>query len=216
MALARLTIALPDGTWAGDVSTSFPETSFQVIAALPGDGVGYHLVQLSGQDLSGALGAMDAHSTLSAVELVQADDRRAIVQFETETPMLLEAAGQAGLPIQLPIEIRDGTVTIEFTATRDRLSELADRLERHGISYEVDFVTEQMTRDSVLSEKQQSLLLEAVERGYYDTPRECTLTDLAQALEMSKSTVSERLHRIEGSIIKQFVAELPLEPPSDE
>ena len=216
MPLARLTITLPDGTWAGDVSSAYSETTFRVIAAMPGDGVGYHLVQITGDDLTGALRAMDDHPTLTAVELVQADDRRAIVQFESETPILLDAAGEAGLPIQLPIDIRKGAVTVEFTATRQRLSELADRFDRHDISFDVDYVSEQLNRESVLSEKQQSLLQEAVERGYYDTPRECTLTDLAQELEMSKSTVSERLHRIEGAIIKQFVAELPRGPRSDE
>jgi predicted DNA binding protein len=46
-----------------------------------------------------------------------------------------------------------------------------------------------------------------VERGYYDTPRTCTLTELADHLGIAKSTASERLHRAEGAIIRAFVAE---------
>ena len=216
MTLARLTITLPEGTWAGDVSERFPETTFRVIAALPGDEVGYHLVQVSGSSLTESVRAMATHPTLTAVEIVQADDRRAIVEFETETPMLLKAAGQAGLPIQLPIDIQNGTATVEFTASRSRLSELVHRLDHVGIPYEVDVVTEHPDLDSTLTEKQQTLLLEAVERGYYDTPRRCTLTDLARELDMSKSTASETLHRIEEAIVKQFVEELPPAPASDE
>lgn len=36
-----------------------------------------------------------------------------------------------------------------------------------------------------------------IERGYYDTPRRCTLTELADELDLAKSTCSERLHRAE-------------------
>lgn len=47
---------------------------------------------------------------------------------------------------------------------------------------------------------------EAIQRGYYDTPRECSLTDLAAALEISKSTASVVLHNAEETIIKEFFA----------
>lgn len=55
--------------------------------------------------------------------------------------------------------------------------------------------------------------VEAVEAGYYDTPRDCTLTDLAETVGLAKSTCSETLHRAEGQIIKQFVAESSTDGP---
>jgi predicted DNA binding protein len=58
------------------------------------------------------------------------------------------------------------------------------------------------------------LLRTAVERGYYDTPRRCTLTELAEALDMAKSTCSETLHRAEGKITKQFLTNAH-EPTAD-
>jgi len=60
----------------------------------------------------------------------------------------------------------------------------------------------------LLTDRQRELLLAAVDAGYYDTPRECSLTDLATELDMAKSTVSETLHRAEGTIIEEFVADL--------
>jgi predicted DNA binding protein len=52
------------------------------------------------------------------------------------------------------------------------------------------------------------VLLTAVECGYYDTPRECSLTELAGELGVAKSTCSETLHRIEEVVVKRFVREL--------
>lgn len=63
----------------------------------------------------------------------------------------------------------------------------------------------QFETDGQLTGTQYSLVVRAVELGYYDTPRECSLTDLAEAVGLAKSTVSETLHRAEGKLIKSVV-----------
>ncbi|MFB9804505.1 helix-turn-helix domain-containing protein [Haladaptatus pallidirubidus] len=45
-----------------------------------------------------------------------------------------------------------------------------------------------------------------MKHGYYDTPRECSLTELATSLDVTKGSLSRVLHRAEGRIIKQFMA----------
>lgn len=55
-----------------------------------------------------------------------------------------------------------------------------------------------------LTERQRELMSLAVANGYYDTPRGCTLTDLADAANISKSTASAVLHRAEGRLVKSF------------
>ncbi len=59
--------------------------------------------------------------------------------------------------------------------------------------------------DQAESDRQATVLGAAVERGYDDTPRQCTLTELADALGVAKSTCSETLHRAEETVVKQFV-----------
>jgi predicted DNA binding protein len=76
------------------------------------------------------------------------------------------------------------------TTTQDRLSTLGDQL---------------------LTERQQGLVRTAVDAGYYNTPRECTLTELAERLGIAKSTRSGALHRAEGAVIKRFLADGPLD-----
>lgn len=45
----------------------------------------------------------------------------------------------------------------------------------------------------------------AVERGYYETPREITVEELAQELDLPRSTLSYRLRRAEAELARSFV-----------
>ncbi|UPM44485.1 helix-turn-helix domain-containing protein [Halocatena salina] len=62
----------------------------------------------------------------------------------------------------------------------------------------------------LLTDRQRRFMIKAVQRGYYDSPRECSLTDLAVTLTVSKSTASRVLHNAEETVIKEFFAE-PIE-----
>jgi predicted DNA binding protein len=45
----------------------------------------------------------------------------------------------------------------------------------------------------------------AVERGYYETPREITVEELAEELDVPRSTLSYRLRRAEAALVRSFV-----------
>jgi predicted DNA binding protein len=63
-----------------------------------------------------------------------------------------------------------------------------------------------------LTERQREVLFEAVDRGYYDVPRETTLTEVADRVGIAKSTCSEVLQRVERTIVREFVDDLPRRP----
>ena len=55
-----------------------------------------------------------------------------------------------------------------------------------------------------LSPAQRRAVLAAVDHGYYETPREIELTDLAEELEIPRSTLSYRLRRAEATFAKTY------------
>ncbi|SEV93842.1 helix-turn-helix domain-containing protein [Natrinema salifodinae] len=209
MAHATLTITLPEEVWIQQLSTDYPESTFQVLAAVPGSETGFALVRVTGASVPDAIEDMDDHPQLTELTLAQWADNEATVHFETTAPLLLFSARESGLPIELPIEIRDGQATIEVTGSRERLAELADQLEHFGFQYRIEHVRERLHESQLLSERQLEVVAAAVEQGYYDTPRRCSLTELADHLDIAKSTCSETLHRAEEAIIKRFVDDLP-------
>lgn len=96
-----------------------------------------------------------------------------------------------------------------MTASHEHLSELGEQLRAFGLRFDVEYVHERVEAERLLSKRQREVLLAAVERGYYDTPRGCSLTELAEELGVAKSTCSETLHRVEEVVVKRFVRELP-------
>ncbi|ELY85169.1 bacterio-opsin activator HTH domain-containing protein [Natrialba taiwanensis DSM 12281] len=48
----------------------------------------------------------------------------------------------------------------------------------------------------------------AVEYGYYETPRQIDLSELADRLDVPRSTLSYRLRRAEATLASTFVGEM--------
>ena len=209
MAQATLTLTMPEAIWIQQVSTDFPDATFRVLAAVPGSETGFALVRIAGPSVPEVVDAMDDHPQITELSLAQWSDNEATIHFETTAPLLLFSSRDSGMPIELPVEIRNGEATIEVTGSRERLAELAEQLENFGLQYRIDHVRERLHESQLLSDRQLEIVVAAVEAGYYDTPRRCSLTELADRLDIAKSTCSETLHRAEEAIIKRFVEDLP-------
>ena len=207
MPYAKLTIDLPTAVWIGEVSRDFPSATFRVLSAMPSGEAGFGLLEVESESIPAVLGAIESLSGVSSVELMQHAENTAIVQFETSDPLLLLSIQESGAPLELPLTIRGGEAVIELTASRDRLSAFGQQLEAFGLSYTLNRVYDAVETPDLLTDQQRRLLVTAVEEGYYDTPRECTLTELAGAVDLAKSTASVTLHRAEERVIKEFAAE---------
>ena len=209
MAHATLTITMPESVWVHQLSTAHPESTFRVLAAVPGSESGFALVRITGPTVSAVIDAMADHPQLTELTVIQQDTTEATVHFETTAPLLLFSSQASGVPIELPVAITDGEATVDVTGSRERLAALADQLERFGFQYRIENVSERLHESQLLSERQLEVIVTAVSEGYYDTPRRCSLTELADELDVAKSTCSETLHRAEEAIVKGFVEDRP-------
>jgi predicted DNA binding protein len=207
MPRADLAITLPDAVWVGRVSRQYPAVTFRVLSAMPAGETGVGLVEVVGGLIPEVLAAIAESEDVERVDVLQRVEDRAVVQFETSEPMLLFSVRESGAPLDHPMEIRDGEAAMEITASSDRISALGRQLDAFGLRYELERIYRSPDPPDLLTERQRDLLIEAIDRGYYDTPRECTLTELAEATGTAKSTISGILHRAEGNVLKEFVAE---------
>ena len=207
MPRADLSIVLPDAVWVGQISRRYPGVTFRVLSAMPAGETGVGLVEVVGEPIVEIIEAIAGSEDVEGVDVLQRAEDRAVVQFETSEPMLLFSVRESGAPLDLPMEIRDGEAAMEITASSDRISELGRQLDTFGLRYDLERIYRSPDPPDLLTERQRDLLVAAIDRGYYDTPRKCTLTELAEATGRAKSTVSETLHRAEGKVLKEFVAE---------
>ncbi|MFP4625858.1 MAG: helix-turn-helix domain-containing protein [Natronomonas sp.] len=216
MTQARLRIDIPDGPWIADVSRAYPEATFRVLSAFPStEGEiqkGLGLVAIEADDLDSLLAEISAHETIIECSVLQESTNRATIQIQTSTPMILLAAKRSGIPVEMPVEIRDGTARVDVSSPHERLSTLGDELKQLELDFELEYVQDRLQLEQLLTSRQHELLEAALESGYYDTPRTCTLTELADRVGLAKSTCSEILHRTEEIIIKEFADQLPAPP----
>lgn len=201
---AKLRLTVPEEIWLGEITRDHPETRIRVLAAIPDGLSGVGLIEITGPTTDSVVAAMEAEDDVTEIEVLQQQDDQALVQFETSNPLLLLPARGSNVPLEMPFDIRDGEVTWEVTAPTERLSELGTQLEEFGISFSVEYIRQQTDRERLLTDRQQEIVEAAVEAGYYDTPRQCSLTDLAERIDIAKSTCSNTLHRAEEAIIKEY------------
>ncbi len=205
MPRATLTLTVPEFVWIGELSRTLPDVRLRVLAAVRNEASGVALVELSASDSEAVIEEMRAYDSVSTLEILSDDTDETLVQLETSEPLLLEPIQQAGVPLEMPFCIEDGEVVWEVTASRSRLSMLVERLDELGIPFRVDSIYQEVGSEQLLTDHQWDVLRMAAEHGYYDTPRECTQEELADALGVAKSTCSETLHRAEEQVIKRFL-----------
>jgi len=207
MPRAKLEITVPESVWIGELSRNHPDAQLEILTVFPKDNGGVALAEITADAVDEVIGEMDGYDEVTNTDYLQRTDETALVQFETSNPVLLLPVRNAGTPLEMPFTVVGGVVSWEVTAPRDRLSSLGDQLRQFGIEFEVLAVRQEMETEQLLTPKQLRLVQTAVEQGYYDTPRECTLTELADEADIAKSTCSETLHRAEETIVKEFVDE---------
>lgn len=208
MPRASITITIPESVWIGDVSRDHPNASIRILAAHTDDGAGVGLTEITATDLRDVVADIQASESVTELEVLQQYENTVLVQFETTTPLLLLPMQDSGVPLTMPFTIEGGQAEWDITAPQRRLSELGEQLAEFGIPFTVNEVSQQIEPEQLLTDGQLRLVTAAVEHGYYDTPRRCSLTELAEEMGLAKSTCSETLHRAEEKVIKQFVEDL--------
>ncbi len=91
----------------------------------------------------------------------------------------------------------------------DSLSRTYEFCEEHGLSLTVESVYSLDNDEESqfgLTESQYTTLAEAKELGYYDVPRETTMSELADSLDVSHQALSERLRRAHGNLVDRALS----------
>ncbi|RRJ30572.1 helix-turn-helix domain-containing protein [Halocatena pleomorpha] len=95
------------------------------------------------------------------------------------------------------------TIIGEETVFREAMPEipasLRFKLEQLG---EYEPTTERLF--SLLTDRQQEILTEAIQQGYYEVPRQVTHQDVAESLDCSGGTVGEHLRKIEAKLLNEI------------
>jgi predicted DNA binding protein len=196
MVYARFRVLFPDSLWVGQLSRAHPSATITALSAVSVDEDVVTLVEVVNAPPEAVLEAACTDPEVTAFDPVARSSDRLLLSYRTRST-LYRAAERSGVPPLYPVEIRDGWADIECNASREGVSRLVAELEAEGAVVDVTALSEGPKGDVLLTERQREVLTMAYERGYYDSPRRCSTADLAEALDVAPSTVSDVLRRAE-------------------
>lgn len=173
---------------------------------------------------SGERGTVTMHETLCPGEAC--DDSRCKAEATAEDapkPRLLEGnvTNHCVCPVfsehdcLASIEgFEDRTLSITVAVPdREELSEVIADLRERGATVrlkriansDIDAERRMLELDADgITDKQREAVRTAVRNGYYETPREANLSDLAEYLDVSRSAVSQRLTAVESKLVEEL------------
>jgi predicted DNA binding protein len=201
-----ISIRLPEGHWAGDISRGNHNITFQLVEHMAlSKGRGSVRILARGRGFQKLKEDLLSHRGIESV-LIHDEGSDSI-----EVNLTISKGGGGFLrPLiesevlpNTPFEIRDGWVDWIFDTDNSHMKNLIKKMKESGLQHKIHSVSKKGgTR--LLTIRQREIFDLAIEEGYYETPRRITLTNLATKAGISKSTICEITHVIERKIIEEF------------
>ena len=207
---ARFRLWLPDGLWVAEVSRSFPDASLRLLTGVPVDDRTLELGETRAEDPRAVAEAIRNHPDVRSLELLHCDGDRSLSKYETGDQTLFEFLGGSSLLPEFPLVVEDGVMSFAITASRAEFEAFGDRLDASGMRYELQSVVHRdESSGGPLTDRQLECLTVAWRMGYFEVPRDASLAEVADALDVDTSTVSETVRRGTARVLEQFLSERP-------
>ncbi|WP_254545809.1 helix-turn-helix domain-containing protein [Halomarina pelagica] len=208
--IAEVYIAHPDLALTPTIR-AVPEVSVQVVphsGTDPETGMFFFLVEGESEALETFDAALEADHTVAESVLISESASTRIYRLSHPdgtkllSPKTVEVGG---LMLEAESDSTGWSVRLQLP-DRESLTLLWEYCEEEGIAFELKqlYRQDEWTIGGVtgLTEAQEVALLLAYERGYFSEPRETSLEDLAEALDISPTAVGGRLRRGTAKLIE--------------
>ncbi|WP_227379695.1 helix-turn-helix domain-containing protein [Haladaptatus halobius] len=196
----------PDDVIA-EYSLQHPDEEFWTLTGHPTENGLTFLVATETADITAFVQFFADSPEVTSYEVLDIEHQGGLIEYTVPEPALHRAIVSSGNLPTYPLVVRNGWVISEMITSHDRLSELKQAFEQNNLPYEITSLTQSLEPTALLTDKQREFVVAAITQGYYEQPRRCSLTDLAESMDVSKSTASRILHRAEGKIITQFIGD---------
>ncbi|NLV12290.1 helix-turn-helix domain-containing protein [Haloarcula argentinensis] len=171
------------------------------------------------EELDRGLNALETHDHMESYQLLRRKDDLALIRSRIDETNAMSVIRDHSGYITGPFRIRDGSEIWHVGFDTERVAEgTLSELERdndytirsresvdledyYDLLQNIDSAKRLVDGCRELSEVERDTLEKAVEGGYFDTPRDATLTSLAEEFDVSKMAISKNLRRSQRKIL---------------
>jgi len=202
--VSRIAIRLPTNVWYAEFSRSHPELKVTAVNVIHlGSGHSIAEIEIGGPPADGS-GEIASFSDVIEVERLRPapGEPRYLVRYRQTA--LTSILSEYGALVRYPLTIRNGVMELEMIAWKSDLRRIITSLTKSGGAPRILSLGSDTVHSVplILTTTQRSLFKEALAAGYFEVPRRITLTQLAQRVSRSKSSVSSTL-----AVVEQKLAE---------
>jgi hypothetical protein len=204
-------VVRPEGGWSsfGNAIAGDPAVRREAIHQLNlmDDGSVVMLYELSGET-ERIHDALDSHFEARAYQVSEIEGNVLVYAHHEPNPLvegLLDIPQRFGIVIDTPMEFtRDGGLRLTLVGEEDDIRQVMGVIPEE-VSHTVEKTgtyrpgTERLFAE--LTDRQQEILLTALEMGYYEQPRRATYKDIAEELDCTKTTIGEHLRKAEEKVL---------------
>ena len=222
------------GCWTADLAESYPDVRATIIYSYRIAGTSITMIETAGIDerrLDGLVEWLEAHPVMNSSQLVTYDGtrRKAFISlagdYDTDTEPVLNVLLRNDCFPTIPATVARGREHWSVLASsHEQVSTAHEELREVGSvdvdslgSPDLDGLLTDLTgvKEAIqdLSPRQLEVLSRAIEEGYYDSPRSCTIEELAALDPANTSTVGEHLRRSEAKILQAIAPMLDRPAP---
>lgn len=205
MVNARLEIIPPADEWYVRLSTERPNDRFTLLTLYDEGSQFLGIFEVETADLPAVVATLNEIESITEFEVLHSDDGFAVIEYTVTESVVYSTTVRSGTLPPASVTVRDGVMLVEIRIPHDRLSGVIAAIRAIGGSCELLSLSRTDGIEGLLTAAQQRYVITAVKHGYYDTPRRCTLTELASVLGVTPAAASTMALRAEERIIKEFV-----------
>ena len=213
---ATLVVQDPADCPVADVSS----TSDEPITAVTRSGVASNGTVVEEFGVPGGTSEAELVESTNGTELtpIQANERESVYRFERETggACACEVVERTGTPIS-SVRAQDGALLLTFrTFELEEIADIVDGLRQHFDGVLVEELTQDHEDDSsdrvivdrdLLTTRQREILETAHKLGYFEYPKGANATDVAEELDIARSTFTEHLAAAQTKLLDALLEE---------
>lgn len=206
--VCRMVFPLPENYCCyREVSIQHPQLEFEVLGCMPFDSkMMVEDVRVKGlsPDVD-ILPELRKSWDVKSVEVLRSSRNSTVHRLTLATCPIVSIHQDLHLLPTFPFGVRNGSVTMLVTGTHDQIRQLYTRLKERVPEVTFSSIRRSYVdgKEGLLTPRQVEVFQTAMSSGYWDVPRRTNLTDLADVLNVSKSTLHETIAQIESRLLHE-------------
>ncbi|GAB7019646.1 helix-turn-helix domain-containing protein [Halostagnicola bangensis] len=184
----------------GTVFENLPEVMIEMERLLPQESLIIPYFWVRGGQPEDIESCFEAHPGVNSIDLIDSveDEYLMRAEWDQEYAGILNALAEDNVVVLSAIGTKDGWDFEVRGESHEKISEFRSTVQGYDISIEITAVHALLAihEDGYeLTDTQREALVLAYEHGYFDSPREASLEDVAEELGITQQSLSSRLRR---------------------